>query len=97
MSTPTYTEAQLQACPRARRQAERDSDRIPKRPDRGIDVCALANNHVLDWGHQGLADTLATLRQGGIATELAQRRAHGQGASATATRGAAAAGWLASA
>jgi poly-gamma-glutamate synthesis protein (capsule biosynthesis protein) len=25
------------------------------------DCCALANNHVLDWGHAGLLDTLATL------------------------------------
>lgn len=39
----------------------------------GIDVCALANNHVLDWGHQGLMDTLATLRQTGIATVGAGR------------------------
>jgi poly-gamma-glutamate capsule biosynthesis protein CapA/YwtB (metallophosphatase superfamily) len=26
-----------------------------------LDVCALANNHVLDWGDVGLADTLDTL------------------------------------
>lgn len=26
-----------------------------------VDACALANNHVLDWGRQGLVDTLATL------------------------------------
>lgn len=26
-----------------------------------IDCCALANNHVLDWGRQGLFDTLMTL------------------------------------
>ena len=26
-----------------------------------IDVCALANNHVLDWGEPGLLDTLETL------------------------------------
>lgn len=32
----------------------------------GIDCCNLANNHVLDWGRQGLADTLATLDQLGI-------------------------------
>jgi len=31
-----------------------------------IDCCALANNHVLDWGRPGLAETLATLRQAGI-------------------------------
>jgi poly-gamma-glutamate capsule biosynthesis protein CapA/YwtB (metallophosphatase superfamily) len=30
------------------------------------DVCALANNHVLDFGHQGLADTLRTLDRAGI-------------------------------
>jgi poly-gamma-glutamate synthesis protein (capsule biosynthesis protein) len=29
----------------------------------GIDVCALANNHVLDWGHAGLLETLATLQK----------------------------------
>jgi len=27
----------------------------------GIDCCTLANNHVLDWGLEGLTDTLATL------------------------------------
>ncbi|HEX2309046.1 MAG TPA: CapA family protein [Jatrophihabitantaceae bacterium] len=30
------------------------------------DVCALANNHVLDFGSQGLADTLDVLRRAGI-------------------------------
>ena len=30
------------------------------------DACALANNHVLDFGHQGLADTLQTLDGAGI-------------------------------
>ncbi len=29
----------------------------------GVDCCALANNHVLDWGQSGLLDTLATLRR----------------------------------
>jgi poly-gamma-glutamate synthesis protein (capsule biosynthesis protein) len=28
----------------------------------GIDCCTLANNHVLDWGHAGLEETLRTLR-----------------------------------
>ena len=32
----------------------------------GIDCCALANNHVLDWGYEGLAETLATLDEAGI-------------------------------
>ena len=27
----------------------------------GIDCCTLANNHVLDWGREGLADTLEAL------------------------------------
>lgn len=31
-----------------------------------IDVCSLANNHVLDWGYAGLEETLATLRKAGI-------------------------------
>ena len=29
----------------------------------GIDCCALANNHVLDWGQSGLLQTLATLKR----------------------------------
>jgi poly-gamma-glutamate capsule biosynthesis protein CapA/YwtB (metallophosphatase superfamily) len=33
-----------------------------------IDCCVLANNHVLDWGTDGLLETLATLRASGIAT-----------------------------
>jgi poly-gamma-glutamate capsule biosynthesis protein CapA/YwtB (metallophosphatase superfamily) len=33
-----------------------------------IDCCSLANNHVLDWGHDGLAETLATLHATGIQT-----------------------------
>ncbi len=32
----------------------------------GIDCCALANNHVLDWGEAGLADTLAQLDAHGL-------------------------------
>jgi poly-gamma-glutamate capsule biosynthesis protein CapA/YwtB (metallophosphatase superfamily) len=30
------------------------------------DVCALANNHILDFGYQGLTDTLRTLDRAGI-------------------------------
>jgi len=29
-------------------------------------VCALANNHILDFGHQGLTDTVAALTRAGI-------------------------------
>jgi poly-gamma-glutamate synthesis protein (capsule biosynthesis protein) len=28
-----------------------------------IDICSLANNHVLDWGYPGLQETLETLRK----------------------------------
>jgi poly-gamma-glutamate synthesis protein (capsule biosynthesis protein) len=38
-----------------------------------IDCCALANNHVLDWGSSGLAETLDTLRATGIRTAGAGR------------------------
>jgi poly-gamma-glutamate synthesis protein (capsule biosynthesis protein) len=33
-----------------------------------IHCCALANNHVLDWGYAGLAETLSTLKKAGIKT-----------------------------
>jgi poly-gamma-glutamate capsule biosynthesis protein CapA/YwtB (metallophosphatase superfamily) len=32
-----------------------------------IDCCVLANNHVLDWGYDGLTETLEALRQAQIA------------------------------
>jgi poly-gamma-glutamate synthesis protein (capsule biosynthesis protein) len=38
-----------------------------------IDCCVLANNHVLDWGRSGLADTVCTLRTAGIKTAGAGR------------------------
>jgi poly-gamma-glutamate capsule biosynthesis protein CapA/YwtB (metallophosphatase superfamily) len=38
-----------------------------------IDCCVLANNHVLDWGHVGLVDTLVTLEKLGIRTVGAGR------------------------
>jgi poly-gamma-glutamate capsule biosynthesis protein CapA/YwtB (metallophosphatase superfamily) len=34
----------------------------------GIDCCSLANNHVLDWGYSGLAETLAALKNVGLKT-----------------------------
>jgi poly-gamma-glutamate synthesis protein (capsule biosynthesis protein) len=39
----------------------------------GVDVCTLANNHVLDFGPAGLGDTLAALRRLGIAATGAGR------------------------
>jgi poly-gamma-glutamate synthesis protein (capsule biosynthesis protein) len=38
-----------------------------------IDCCALANNHVLDWGYSGLEETLKTLHRAGINTAGAGR------------------------
>lgn len=37
------------------------------------DVCTLANNHVLDFGRQGLVETLATLAAAGLVTTGAGR------------------------
>ncbi len=34
----------------------------------GVDCCVLANNHVLDWGHRGLLDTLQMLRTARVVT-----------------------------
>lgn len=48
----------------------------------GIDCCALANNHVLDWGYAGLEETLATLARAGIRTAGAGRNSDEAGAPA---------------
>lgn len=40
-----------------------------------IDCCVLANNHVLDWGREGLCDTLEALDGAGIARAGAGRDA----------------------
>jgi len=39
----------------------------------GIDCCVLANNHVLDWGEQGLVETLDALEAAGLAYAAAGR------------------------
>jgi len=33
-----------------------------------IEICVLANNHLLDWGYQGLDETLSALKKVGIKT-----------------------------
>lgn len=40
-----------------------------------IDCCCLANNHILDWGYEGLAETLRTLDMAGVAHAGAGRNA----------------------
>jgi len=47
-----------------------------------IDCCALANNHVLDWGRAGLLDTLACLHRLGIKSAGAGRNQEEAGAPA---------------
>ena len=32
----------------------------------GIDVCVVGNNHILDWGYEGLDETLESLRDSGL-------------------------------
>ncbi len=44
-----------------------DPANIPCLGVAGIQCCALANNHVLDWGYSGLIETLKTLGDAGIA------------------------------
>jgi poly-gamma-glutamate capsule biosynthesis protein CapA/YwtB (metallophosphatase superfamily) len=39
----------------------------------GLHACTLGNNHVLDWGHGGLRETLETLEGAGIAAPGAGR------------------------
>ena len=46
---------------------------VPALTAAGIDCCALANNHVRDWGTAGLLETLDTLARAGIAVAGAGR------------------------
>ena len=39
---------------------------VPVLTAAGIDVCVLGNNHVMDWGREGLRETLASLRDAGV-------------------------------
>ena len=41
-----------------------------------IDCCALANNHIMDWGRDGLIETLETLDKVGIRYSGVGRNAH---------------------
>lgn len=43
-------------------------DNLPCLQAAGIDAGVLSNNHVLDWGHEGLRETLEQLAQAGIKT-----------------------------
>jgi poly-gamma-glutamate synthesis protein (capsule biosynthesis protein) len=39
---------------------------IPCLTSAKIDCCALANNHVLDWGYSGLTETITALKKSGL-------------------------------
>lgn len=41
----------------------------------GVDVCALGNNHVLDWGRSGLLETIEVLSEHGVCVAGAGRDA----------------------
>ena len=47
-----------------------------------VSACCLANNHVLDWGYAGLAETLQTLERAGILHAGAGRNAEAASAPA---------------
>ena len=56
-------------------------DNIPCITAANVDCCALANNHVLDWGYSGLFETLKTLKMAGLKTagagwNIQEARAH---------------------
>ena len=53
----------------------------------GFDCCTLANNHILDWGPEGLVDTLDTLQALGLAVVGAGRNASEAARPAILTRG----------
>jgi poly-gamma-glutamate capsule biosynthesis protein CapA/YwtB (metallophosphatase superfamily) len=50
-------------------------DNLPCITSAGIDCCVLANNHVLDWGRAGLAQTLMLLHAAGLRAAGAGRDA----------------------
>ncbi|HZJ99928.1 MAG TPA: CapA family protein [Tissierellaceae bacterium] len=45
-----------------------DPQNVPAMKEAGIDVVSLANNHTLDYGHEGLKDTLRYLEEGDISS-----------------------------
>ncbi|MHC4457943.1 MAG: CapA family protein [Planctomycetota bacterium] len=49
---------------------------IPSLTTAKIDVCSLANNHVLDWGYTGLRETLESLNKENINSAGAGRNSH---------------------
>lgn len=48
-------------------------ENVPTITSAHIDCCVLANNHVLDWGVEGLEETLDVLQRAGLRTPGAGR------------------------
>jgi len=55
-----------QGCPSPIHASYSDPRNIPALLYAGIDVLSLANNHTLDWGTEGLLDTIARLKKAGL-------------------------------
>jgi poly-gamma-glutamate synthesis protein (capsule biosynthesis protein) len=63
----TAVTASEDACPGKGIHYRMHPDNLPCLTAAGIDCCVLANNHVIDWGYQGLKETLDSLHRAGIA------------------------------
>jgi poly-gamma-glutamate synthesis protein (capsule biosynthesis protein) len=48
-------------------------ENVPCLTTAGIDCCALANNHILDWGYSGLEETLSMLERADVKSAGAGR------------------------
>ncbi len=58
---------------------------VPVLTQAGINLCSLANNHILDWGYAGLFETLQTLQRADIAGSGAGRNLNEAAAPAVMT------------
>ena len=63
-------------------------ENIPSLTAARIDVCSLANNHVLDWGYPGLVETLESLKKANLKTAGAGRNLREAEAAAIVNTGA---------
>ena len=83
LETAITTEAE--AFPHKRFHFRMHPDNLHTLVSAGIDVCTVANNHIMDAGARGLTDTLEQIQQAGIATSGAGADAS-LAAAPTATR-----------
>src|SRR4030042_1639602 len=74
----------LNGCPSPIHVSSSDPKNIPALLYAGIDVLSLANNHTLDWGTEGLLESIARLKEAGLipiggGKDLAEARPPGVG------------------